>query len=210
MRLLDIPAADLVLVVSPHGETAGVYRQARGSLDGFGIPGVVIDAPAPHGAAEALARAWGRPVLDVPADHGIVVPVTMVETNGTPLLALTFDEGAPAAETVADAHRVAEAIASLHLTVALLSSAHLSAGLTDRAPLGLLDGAQAADTAVLDALLHDPREVIDLLDDLTTAGGSCGAGPAALFSLLCAGMAATVHCYEHPFGVGYLVASARP
>lgn len=201
MSELDLAGAETIVIASPHGTGTGVYRMPGGNLDAFGPRGIDVSAETDAEAAETLAARWGRPVLDAPADHGIVVPLRLIEASA-PVVAVAFAEGAGAAE----GEGLADAVSSLGGAVAFVASANLSAGLTERSPLPSLPGAAEADTAVLDALRHDPAALANV--DFERAG-SCAAPVLATFGSLFAGCPCDVLAYEHPFGVGYAVARTR-
>ncbi|HYP22300.1 MAG TPA: hypothetical protein VEV43_01895 [Actinomycetota bacterium] len=198
---LDLAGAETIVIASPHSTRTGVYKAARGDLDAFGPRGIDVSAETDAEAVEALAARWGRPVLDAPADHGIVVPLRLIEPS-VPVVTVAFAEGADAAEP----EGLADAVSSLGGAVAFVASANLSAGLTERSPLPSLPGAAEADAAVLDALRQDPAALAHV--DFESAG-SCAAPVLATFGSLFAGHPCDVLAYEHPFGVGYAVARTR-
>src|SRR5256885_2258500 len=49
---LELPEADVLVLVSPHGDRSGVYKGVRGSLAGFGVGGAAVDI-----GSDALAGA---------------------------------------------------------------------------------------------------------------------------------------------------------
>jgi hypothetical protein len=202
---IDLADADVVVVVSPHGRTTGVYARALGDLGAFGPRGIDVSRATDAGFAAALAEAWRRPVLDEPADHGIVVPLRLLPA-AAPVVAVAFEEGAPAG-LARDLASALETVAG-DRTVAFVASANLSAGLRERAPVPSLDGAAAVDDRVLRALQLDPGALTEQGGELARAG-SCAAAPLAAFGTLFAGRTCEVLAYDHPFGVGYPVAVTR-
>ncbi|MDQ3913724.1 MAG: hypothetical protein M3323_00105 [Actinomycetota bacterium] len=207
-RSLSFREAQVVVVASPHGAATGVYAAPCGDLDAFGPRGIDAAAATDPSFVHALAERWGFPVLDAPADHGIVVPLRLLGTGSTPVVAVTFEEGLGTGEAVAEAESLAAALTGASETIAFVASANTSAGLTERAPLPSLPGAAAADDALLDALSTDPRLVPACLPALARAG-SCAAGPLAALAIVLGTRPCDVLAYEHPAGVGYLVAVAR-
>jgi aromatic ring-opening dioxygenase LigB subunit len=206
-RGLSLGDPSIIVLASPHGRATGVYASPAGDLGPFGRSDVAASAPTDRGVVAELARAWGRPVLDAPADHGIVVPLRLLGPRDVPVIALTFEEGREAAATTGEAETLAGALGEVAGTVAFVASANTSAGLTERAPLPSLPGAEAAEHALLDALESDPRRVPSCLPALTEAG-SCAAGPLAALSFLLGDRRCKVLAYGHPVGVGYAVASS--
>jgi len=208
---------DTIVLCSPHGASTGVYRRAWGSLDDFGVSGFDRGANANEDLAEKLAASWGRPLLDGPADHGVVVPLWWL-SPGFSVVACTFAEvtGPDPAGDFLGVRRAADDLAhALRETdprgaVAFVASAHLSAGLGRAAPLAELPGARDFDRAVVAALRDEPRRLLDLPVESWRGAGACGFGPLLVLARLCeVGRAREVH-YESPFGVGYVTAEIRP
>lgn len=199
---IDLGDVDVVVIASPHGRATGVYASPAGDLDGFGPKGIGAVPPADPALAVQLAEAWGRPLLLEEADHGVVVPLRLLPVLDVPVVAVAFEEGAGA-----DGARALAATLSGR-RVAFVASANLSAGLDERSPLPSLDGAAAADDAVLSALRERPGELADLGPVLERAG-SCAGAPLTAFGVLFGRRPCDVLAYEHPFGVGYAVAVTR-
>lgn len=205
---IDLTSHDLVVIASPHGASTGVYVDAAGDLAAFGPRGIEVDAAGEPSVAQAVAEGWGHPLLDERVDHGIVVPLRLLALGRARVVALAFADGMEPRDAVAGARRLAEAleVTAFGGRVAFVASANLSPGLSDRAPVPSAPGAAEADAATLDALRTGPGEVLGRLPDLARAA-SCGAGPLAAFGLLFPDRACDVLAYEHPFGVGYAVAT---
>jgi aromatic ring-opening dioxygenase LigB subunit len=204
-RGVRVEDAGAIVIASPHGSATGVYAAASGDLDAFGPRGIGVAPPGDASFARRLGEAWGRPVLDEPADHGVVVPLRLLQTRDVPVVAVTFEEGLDVAAAVDVAEAFVAALSRLDGAVAFVASANTSAGLTERAPLPSLPGAAEADRALLDALRTDPRLVTRCLPALAAAG-SCGTGPLAALSFVLGSSPCDVVAYEHPAGVGYAVA----
>jgi hypothetical protein len=208
---LDLGAPDVVVVLSPHGKTTGVYGRAAGSLTEFGVDWVTVDRAADRDAAAQLARAWGRPVLDADVDHGVLVALRMLDACGAPVVAAALaerDAGSGDAHPVA--HRFAAAVTALAHggRVAFVASANTSAALSRRAPFTERAEAVWVERLLLEGLPRDAGCADDLADDLARRGLSCGVGPLAAFGRLFRGAPAVVDAYESPVGIGYLVAHA--
>lgn len=191
----------VVVIASPHGRRTGVYASPSGDLDGFGPRGLTVAAPGDEELARDLARAWDAPLLEEPADHGIVVPLRFLRVPAA-VVAVAFEDGS------GDGASLASALASLDRPFSFVASANLSAGLTERAPLPSLEGAAETDEAALSALRESPESLTDLGPALVAAG-SCAAPALAAFGSLFGGRACDVVAYDHPFGVGYAVAVTR-
>ncbi len=211
VRSLQLGDPDVVVVISPHGDRSGVYRRATGCLDAFGPRGITVDAPTDESVVEKLAAEADLPVLEEEADHGVVVPLRLLDTGGAPVVAVTFAEGGHDLRTLfAEAAAVARALPLAATgTTAVVFSVNTSAGLSDRSPLPALPRARDVERAVLDALREDPARLSDRLPVLDRDAGSCGAAPLATAAALFSRTPFGLDAYEHPFGVGYAVASTR-
>ena len=211
---IDTSGADVILVVSPHGRTAGVYARVTGSEVSFGGPEVRLDSPTDTGAADALAPAWRAPLLEDELDHGAVGCLHLLDIRRPSVVAALPETTGPAATgdacaAMVEGRKLAGAVkrAFNGSSVLVVASAHTSAALTPRAPLTERPEGRALDERVLTSLAADVGALDDISCDAWTAGGSCGAGPFAAFGRLLSGRSAEVLAYEHPFGVGYLVAT---
>jgi Catalytic LigB subunit of aromatic ring-opening dioxygenase len=209
---LDLSGAETLVIVSPHGSRAGVYGRAHGSLAGFGVDGAVVDRRGDPEAARSLAEAWGRPLLDDPLDHGMVVPLLLGLGGDLPVIGVALPEltgpgASPLSEVLDEASSVARAIASFATdrALAVIASAHSSAALSARAPLTEVAGAREIDAKVVEALEHDPTRLGELLEPMHRVGGACGVGPLATLNELAAGWGSDELLSAAPYGVNYLV-----
>lgn len=214
---LDLAPADVIVMLSPHGRCSGVYAELRGSLDSFGVPGVVLDRAPDEEISAELARTWGRPLLRDRVDHGVLVPLLAGEWAQVPVVAATVLDGG-GGEAAGPNGVIAEADAFAHAmlivarrrSVAFVASANTSAALSPRAPLGERPEAVALEDGLLEALRLDAGVLQRLAPNLPAAAGSCGAGPLRALGRLLDGTPLRVLAYERPVGVGYLVARSRP
>jgi MEMO1 family protein len=211
---IDTSGAEVFLVVSPHGRVAGVYARGTGTEASFGGPEARIDSPTDTRAAESLARAWKAPLLEDELDHGAVGCLHLLDVRRPSVVATLPETTGPGATTDActamvEGRKLAGAVkrAFNGSSVLVVASAHTSAALTPRAPLTEKPEGRALDDRVLTSLATDAGGLDDISCDAWTAAGSCGAGPFAAFGRLLSGRRADVLAYEHPFGVGYLVAA---
>ncbi|MGH2702963.1 MAG: hypothetical protein ACRDJB_13050 [Actinomycetota bacterium] len=209
---LDLEGVETVIVVSPHGKGAGVYAGPNGSLTGFGISAPATRRRGDADLGRALAEAWRRPLLDEPADFGVVVPLVLGLGGELPVVGVTLPEitgpqGAPAPDAIATAAELTHALETIvaERDFAVVASAHSSAGLSPRAPLTEVPGAADADAALREALAQDPARVIELIDDLHSMGDACGVAPLAALTPLLSGWSNRSLRSESPFGVGYIV-----
>lgn len=191
------------LVASPHAMRTGVYVSPYGDLAALGPRAPAALCPLDMTLTEEIAVRWGRPLLDEPLDHGIVVPLLLAEPSA-PIVAIGFEEGS---DPAAEAASLAEVLRELVVEGTVIASANLSAGLTDRAPLTRLSGAEELERETAEALERDAGSLLDTAPRLTVDAGSCGLGPLALLAHLFGGRPAEVLAHEWPYGVGYLVAT---
>lgn len=202
---------DVVVVLSPHGDSTGVYRTVEGTLDDFGVRNVKLRTLSDDQGARLVADRWQAAVLDPPIDHGVLVPLLLCGVRGVPVIAATLPEGASVEESLAHASRFADVVRTLAASrrVLFLASAHTSGALTPRAPFGELPEAVALDRRLAAAVADDAGAAEDLARDIANVGRSCGAGPLGAFGRMFRGTPAQVLAREAPVGVGYLVARAR-
>ncbi|HVL64908.1 MAG TPA: hypothetical protein VM573_07040 [Actinomycetota bacterium] len=205
-RVMPVEAgeATVAVVISPHGATTGVYREAFGSFDRFGARGFERAAPSVSEAASSLAEGWGAPLLEGPLDHGCLVPLWWLPSR-LPVIACSLADASPL-----QAQALASALAVLDERLLVVASAHLSAALSDAAPLTAIPGAPEFDREVLDALEGDPADLLRIDVAHGTAVGACGLPPLYVLAHLFRGGRGEVLAYDAPFGVGYVQARVEP
>lgn len=202
-----------VVVVSPHGDTTGVYAATEGSLAGFGVPEAAVGRPTDTTIRERVVRAWRRPLLDNDPDHGVIVPLLCGLAADRPVVGVTLREvtGAGAAsfdEVIDDAVRLGESLRELLARgeISLVASVNTAAALTPRAPLTERPAARAVERRLLEALGRGLDTADEIAGELWLEGGSCAAGPLVALSHAVPEARAVPLVYDHPYGVGYLVA----
>lgn len=201
---------DLVVLLSPHGERSGVYGAARGSLSGFGVTGIEGEWSTVPDRAQELAEEWGVPLLDLPVDHGILVPLLLGAAGGRPVVAASIAETTGAAgdvdSSLRDARRLAPCLRRFGPRVGFVASVNSSAALSPRAPFGEQRAALEVEEQLLAALNADVGRLDALAPRLFDAGRSCAAAPVACLARLRPGSPGKLCAYERPAGVGYPVA----
>jgi aromatic ring-opening dioxygenase LigB subunit len=209
---LDFSNADVVVLVSPHGPTAGIYERCEGSLRGFGIDDAEASRGMDTGLSRALSLAWGPEPIDGPVDFGIVVPLLLGVGGDLPIVAASLPQTTgPRPRSLSDSIAAATGLAGALATVAgeraiaVVASAHSSAGLSARAPLTEVSGAAEVDREVVEALEADPARIENLLGPLHEVGQACGVGPLSVLGRLLEGWRSEGLTYEAPYGVGYMV-----
>jgi aromatic ring-opening dioxygenase LigB subunit len=210
---LELEEDATVVLISPHGTDARVCRSADGTLDALGVPDITVTAPVDTELVSRLADEWIWPPSSEEIDHGATVPLALgaAKINRVVPVALPEITG-PDGTSLAKAHDAARALTDALGTVAenkkvaVIASVNTSAGLSPRGPLTEVPGAAEIESRVLEAIQRDLAEVEGLVDELHSAGGSCGSGPLLCLALLFGGHPARLLAYERPVGVGYPVA----
>ena len=203
---LDPGDAEIVAILSSHGPQMGIYREVAGDLREFGLPTIAAGAPAYDFWSETPGSE--RVALDVPADHGVVVALRLLDWH-LPVIALAAaDSDARDPEAAAtSAHRAARLIKLLatRARVEVVASVNTSANLGPRSPYPNTSGQEAEDR-LLEIIRTDVGLLTDEAAALTAQGHSCGLSPLLVLAELFAGTRMEVLAHEAPVGVGYLVA----
>lgn len=202
---IDIKGAELIVIVSPHAEATGVYREVAGNLAAFGVGDIAIAAETDEGLVAVAAEAGRTEILGEPIDHGVTVPLLLGKWE-LPIVALGMEEGGDDLhDPVARIARAAESIAE-RTDIALLASVNLSPGLSPRAPLTGLERAQESEEQLVEMVRADVGWLEYSGAVAARAMASCGAGPLSVLGRLLRGHPAEILAHEAPVGVGYLVA----
>lgn len=199
-----------VVLVTPHGPRAGVYRANSGSLDAFGLRGRAVERGTDEALGRKIAEGWGVDVIDAPLDHGAVVPLLlMAQVTSAVVCALPGwtgqAEGDPG-EACRQGHALADALTNcLAAGATVIFTGHTSASITPRAPLTERPEGIEVHGSVTRALESDLALIAGIGADHWRLAGACGAGS----------LTALAHFVTQPleivarseaFGVGYLVA----
>lgn len=222
-RRLVATAADRVVLVSPHaprhGPAFGIYARKRlqGSLGTFGCPWVGVSLPGDVAFAAALATAapaagtevWS--IREPGLDHGALVPLWFLAAAGwhgpTTVLSLPAANGPTALRSMGQA--IARAATALPGRTALIASGDMTHRATPGAPAGFDVRALEFDRQMAQRLRDGDLLSIAAID---TSLRSLAAEDAADSTMAVASAfdhhpsGQQVLSYEHPFGVGYLVA----
>lgn len=208
-----------VVLVSPHAPRAesgfGVWSgsRLRGDLSAFGLPSARVDLPTDPELVALLRKeetTWDIP--PDPLDHGAVVPLHF-------LVAAGWDEpttvvGLPWQSTIADlsafGHGLGEAARGATGRTALVASGDLSHRVLPGAPAGYDPKGVEFDRRFVELLSAGRAdEALAMSGGLRTAAAEDVVDAACVVIAALGGSApgARVLSYEHPFGVGYLVAA---
>ena len=208
---IDLGEVEAIVLLSPHGSRTGVYRSTAGSLADFGMRGIRATHPTVDGIVSDLSSSWGRPILEGPIDHGALVPLLALCPSAPVVTAslreTSFDRGA-VEESVAEGRAFVDAVSHLSgRRLAFVASCNTGAGLSPRAPLTEVSRAIELEERLVGEMERGALPVELAIE--TGCAGSCAAGTLAAFAAAFAGTQIQVRAHDAPFGVGYLVASAR-
>ncbi|MEE8523460.1 MAG: class III extradiol dioxygenase subunit B-like domain-containing protein [Thermoanaerobaculia bacterium] len=221
-RRLVASEPDRLLVVSPHSPRArrafGLWSGDRlqGNLGRFGAPRAAVDLANDPQAVAALAGAAGAHGVETwtipsePLDHGAVIPLWFVQEAGwdgpTSIASLPWSDDPRTME--AFGRTVADAFAPLAGSTALIASGDMTHRALPGAPAGYHPRAVEFDRTLTDLVRQGRLADISAIDPGLRKDA---AEDAADTSIIAAAIGfrprgAEVLSYEHPFGVGYLVA----
>lgn len=211
-RELVLAGPQVIVLCSSHGTRTGVYRSVRGSLGPQGLADISADRHASSSAAR-LAEMWGRPLLDDPVDHGVVVPLQLglvpenAEVIACCLTEWTGQIAQDLAPVLEGAASLAAAVRGLsgERDVAFMASAHGSAALTPRAPLTERPEGIEFEKRLQAAFRSDVAAISGFTPSAWLDAGSCGAGPLTALGELVDGPADMI-ALDDSYGVGYYVA----
>ncbi len=214
---------DRLFMVSPHsprqGRAFGLWTgdRLRGDLGRFGAPGSAVDLPNDAEMSAALDRAAGAQGLATwsippePLDHGAVVPLWFLVEAGwdgpTCLTSLPWHAAPDVME--AFGHALAEAASPLAGHAALIASGDMSHKVKPDAPAGYHPRAIESDHALTDLVRGGRLEAIGGIDAELRDLAAEDAADSSQIVAAAIGYRPHAHeviSYEHPFGVGYLVA----
>ncbi len=214
---------DRLFMVSPHsprqGSAFGVWdgERLRGDLGRFGAAGSAVDLPNDPEMVAALSRAAGARGLATwsippePLDHGAVVPLWfLVEAGWTgPTCLASLPWQATPATMEAFGRALSEAAAASDGRAALVASGDMSHKVKPDAPAGYHPRAVEFDRALTGLIAEGRLDAIGEIDpDLRDLAAEDAADSSQIVAAAIGyrPQGAEVLSYEHPFGVGYLVA----
>lgn len=207
-----------VVLVSPHAPRAdrgfGVWsgRRLRGDLGAFGLPEARVDLPGDAVLAtelRAVGNTWEIP--PGPLDHGAVVPLHFLVAAGWsgPTTVVSLPWQSTMAELSAFGRTLGELARAAGGRTALVASGDLSHRVLPGAPAGYDPKGVEFDRRFVDLIAAGrAEEALALSGGLRTAAAEDVVDPACVVISALGGRipGARILSYEHPFGVGYLVA----
>lgn len=225
---------EVVVIISPHGpvfsDAIAIHRlpSIEGDLGVFGAPEIALSAEIDQTLGDLLlaeARAAKIPVAPVTPDwaeeweaerldHGTLVPLYFLQEAGYRGAILPVAMGMlPLVQLYAFGQALQRAIDRSGRRTTVLASGDLSHRLSPDAPDGYAPDGPAFDREVVEALGRGDLTALFHIDPgCRERAGECGYRPLLMLTGVLDGMKVQplVYSYEHPFGVGYAVASLQP
>jgi len=211
---------DRLVLVSPHAprdrEAFGVWAgpELSGSLADFGAPQAVFQLEADRRLAEELeseppVRTWSIP--PGPLDHGATVPLLFLVRAGWsgPTCVLSLPSSLDLGDMSAFGRDLGRVLSRLPGRTALIASGDMSHRVLPEAPGGFHPRALEFDQRVRDAIAAGRlAELVDFDEELRSLAAEDVLASTVLAMSAPGGeeRPGDVLSYEHPFGVGYLVA----
>ena len=214
---------DRLILISPHSPRAqaayGLFAGARleGDLSRFGAPDSRVSLPNDALLAAAIdeavhrhhLRTWWIPAE--PLDHGATVPLYFLEKAGWtgPTVVMSLPWHATPGDHAALGAAIAEAIAEVPGKTAFVASGDMSHRVTRGAPAGYHPRAIEFDEKLTNLVRQGRLTEIATIDPNLRELAAEDAADTTLIAAATAGFenrGTEVLSYEHPFGVGYLVA----
>jgi AmmeMemoRadiSam system protein A len=223
-------APETIVIVSPHAPgfadtfTVTGADRVSGDLGRFGAPQTALASKGDPDLADAIVAeaeaaglaAVGRedyPHLDRALDHGVLVPMSFLDPDGTyPLVVVSFTY-LTAEDHLEFGRAIRRAAKAVGRRVALVASGDCSHRLTPDAPAGYAPRGRIFDEKLAELLSHsDWAGIADIDEELRDEAGECGWRSFLILGGFLEGSDATVRVlsYEGPWGVGYLTAAAAP
>ncbi len=222
-RRLMAARPDRLFMVSPHsprrGSAFGLWtgHHLRGDLGRFNAPATAIDLVNDNEALRALARTASENNIKTWAiaeqflDHGAVVPLWFLVEAGWdgPTTLVSLPTRPTPASMGALGRTVAAAYQPLAGRAAFIASGDMSHRVLPDAPAGFHPRAIEFDHALTDLIAQGQLDQIAAIDpELRELAGEDAADASMIVAAAISDRqrGSEVISYEHPFGVGYLVA----
>lgn len=217
-------APDVIILTTPHGPVYGDYIHISpdpvlsGDFRGFGAPGVrlsfqndgrLLDNIVKK-AQEAGIEAGTLMQTEKFLDHGALVPLYYIsrEYQRFKLVRISI-AGLPPLELFRFGQCIAKAVSELNRRAIFVASGDLSHRLKHDGPYGYDPHGPEFDRLLVDIVkAADFEKLLDMDERLCTRAGECGLRSFIMMAGALNGLniSTTVHSYEGPFGVGYMVA----
>lgn len=217
-------APDLLIVTTPHGPVYGDYIHIapdpilEGDFRSFGAPGVRFSFQNDTRLLESIAQKANAAGIDAGPlgkedgllDHGALVPLYFIarEYQRFRLIRISI-AGFPPLDLYKFGQCIARAVAETNYRAVFVASGDLSHRLKDDGPYGYDPHGPQFDKLLVESVkAADFEKFLNMDERLCSRAGECGLRSFIMMAGALNGLdvSTTVHSYEGPFGVGYMVA----
>jgi len=217
-------APDVIIITTPHGTVYGDYIHIcpdpvlAGDFRSFGAPGVKLSFQNDISLLESIVEKAEKAGIDAGTlghtekflDHGALVPLYFIakEYQRFKLIRISI-AGLPSIDLYRFGRCIAEAVAESNSRAVFVASGDLSHRLKDDGPYGFDPHGPEFDRILVDAVkAADFGKLLNMDERLCSRAGECGLRSFIMLAGALNGLdvSTTVHSYEGPFGVGYMVA----
>lgn len=222
-RRLVAHRPDRLVLLSPHAprppDGFGVQDGPRlvGDLSAFGAPQARVDLPNDLALARDVARAAaerGIPVYSLPPaplDHGSVVPLVFLTREGYagPTLVISLPAVPEPGKLVEFGRALGEALERARGRTAIVASGDMTHRAIPGAPAGYHPRAVEFDRTLVELVERGRLDAVPAIDPALREVAAEDAADTVTIAAAATdfrGRGTEVLSYEHPFGVGYLVA----
>ncbi|NLW01714.1 MAG: AmmeMemoRadiSam system protein A [Clostridiaceae bacterium] len=217
-------APDVIIITTPHGTVYGDYIHISpdpvlaGDFRAFDASGVKLSFQNDTSLLKNIIDKAEKAGIDAGTlghtekflDHGALVPLYFItkEYQRFKLVRISI-AGLPALDLYRFGRCIAEAVAESDLRAIFVASGDLSHRLKDDGPYGFDPHGPEFDRILVDAVRSaDFEKLLNMDERLCYRAGECGLRSFIMLAGALNGLdvSTTVHSYEGPFGVGYMVA----
>ncbi len=216
---------ETIVMISPHAPlypdafSANVSNQFTGTVKEFGDHGTTVTAKADFLLTDRIHRAMRAATVPFTLtsnnelDYGFTVPLVLLtsQLKQWKLIPLSIS-GLDAAMHIRFGQELGQVLQAESTRVAVIASVDLSHHVNAKSPQGERPEGLAFDKAAQEAIAGHTRTPLEQLSTtVIEQAGQCAYKPLLTVLSVLEPLQGTphVHCYEAPFGVGYLTAEFR-
>ena len=220
-------APDVIIITTPHGTVYGDYIHIspdpvlKGDFRGFGASGVKLSFQNDNRLLESIVEKANAAGIDAGTlgqnekflDHGALVPLYYIsrEYQRFKLIRISI-AGLPALDLYKFGQCIARAVAESDRRAVFVASGDLSHRLKHDGPYGYDPHGPEFDRLLVETVkAADFEKMLNMDERLCSRAGECGLRSFIMMAGALNGLdvSTTVHSYEGPFGVGYMVAEVN-
>lgn len=220
-------APDLIIMTTPHGTVYADYIHIspdsvlKGDFRAFGASGVKLSFQNDIQLLEKIIRKAEAAGIEAGTlgqtesflDHGALVPLYFIasEYQRFKLIRISIAD-LPALDLYKFGQCIADAVAESDRRVVFVASGDLSHRLKDDGPYGYDPHGPEFDRLLVETVRQaDFEKLLNMDEKLCSRAGECGLRSFIMMAGALNGLdiSTTVHSYEGPFGVGYMVAEVN-